>query len=84
MFQPGGDIEVEEVIDDVFQESKFEGTEEPGEGDKLMHNASGRDHRNGSVASTEKPPDDVKLKMGGKEDKMSLTKSEENIVNLEV
>ena len=83
MFQPGGDIEVEEVVDDVFPESKFD---EPGEEDKLMNNtAAPRNHRNGSVASADKASsEDVRLKMGGKEEKMSLTKSEENVANLEV
>jgi hypothetical protein len=73
MFQPGGDIEVEEVIDDVFQESKLDGTENSAEGDHLMNN-----HRNGSVSKASL--EDVKVK----EDKKSLTRSMEAIGNLEV
>ena len=74
MFQPGGEIEVEEIVDDVFQESKFEGTEDSQEGDHLMNNGT----RNGSVSRASL--EDVSIK----EDKRSLTKSQEAIGNLEV
>lgn len=83
MFQPGGDIEVEEVVDEVFQESKFEGTEDSSEIDKLMNN--GREHRNGSVASAGKASlDDVRIHPKGPEEKMRLTKSQEELGHLEV
>ncbi len=68
-FQPGGTIEVEEVVDDdVFGGGEYDEDEEG----TAMMNSNDR-QRNGSVASTDKP-----------EEKMSLTKSAENIHNVDV
>lgn len=82
LFQPGGVIEVEEVVDDVFDESKAEGGPD---GDKPIK------ERNGSVTSDK----DYRKSEGGggdviidvnedgkkSEDKRSLTRSMEGGIN---
>lgn len=83
VFQPGGDIEVEEIVDDVFEEKDVD---EPEEGTRLMQ-GDDRIKKNGSVsrsasASAENVTIDFKRKKS--EDKMSLTKSEENVANVDV
>jgi len=83
VFQPGGDIEVEEIVDDVFEEKYVE---EPDEDSRLMQGGDGI-KRNGSVsrsasASAENVTIDFKRRKS--EDKMSLTKSEENVANVDV
>ena len=78
VFQPGGDIEVEEVIEegDVFAD------EQPGEAAKLM--GDGDSKQNGSKASLgskQASTDDVRVKAD--EEKQTLTKSAENVHTLE-
>ena len=83
VFQPGGDIEVEEIVDDVFEDKDVD---EPEEGTRLMQGDDGI-KKNGSIsrsasASAENVTIDFKRKKS--EDKMSLTKSEENVANVDV
>ena len=77
LFQPGGTIEVEEVVDEVFDESKLQATEDT----RLMSN---HPHiRNGSVGSANS--DSRKVSTGDvtvaikDEERRSLTKSMEEV-----
>lgn len=86
-FQPGGDIEVEEVIEeqDVFGNDDGEESA-PGEAAKLMDEKNNKQNGSAvSLGSKKASTDDVRVKVPKKdEEKMSLTKSAENIHNMEV
>ena len=83
VFQPGGDIEVEEVIEDADVFAVLDEVEEqPGEGTKLVNSK-----QNGSAASLgskKGSTGDVRVRMDTDPEKRSLTKSAEDIHNLDV
>jgi MFS family permease len=83
LFAPGGNIEVEEIVEDdsVFQQGgngAVAGEEIP-EDEQLMTGMRADRQRNGSV-DKDRGDAEVRVKLGGKdEERMSLTKSQEAI-----
>ena len=80
-FMPGGDIEVEEIFDEVFggAAAMTEGSGEPTETTKMMNN--GASGAGGGGGGGDASPTDVRIRVG-KEERAQLTKSEENICGL--
>ncbi len=85
-FQPGGTIEVEEICDDVFDDKDMT-PDDAAERTALMNENDAHRKRNGSVPSRQESVERVTVDFSKKaksEEKMHLTKSEENLQNLDV
>ena len=85
LFQPGGPIEVEEIMDDVFPGNGVGTGGELSEDDVTeADNLVSRDKKKERSMERVAEPDDVKVNFNKDEEKKHLTKSEENVCQVPV